>query len=256
MILQIVAIVLSYLLGSVSFSLLYGKLKGIDIRQHGSGNAGATNTLRVLGKGPAILVLLLDVLKGIVAVLIGHWLGGNSSWLPGLCGIAAIAGHNWSVYFHFRGGKGIATAIGVLVSIALLPALYAGIIAILAIVITRYVSLGSLIFVILTPWILLVLGYAWYRSSGRLWSFVCLLCGDTALTLPSWYGGKKTSLAPKEEIVLSEKIAVLVAGSWGTALASVLAVITTMSLSGRETNSKLLKSMRSIQMSIIYLVLS
>ncbi|TKH41825.1 acyl-phosphate glycerol 3-phosphate acyltransferase [Paenibacillus terrae] len=161
MILQIVAIVLSYLLGSVSFSLLYGKLKGIDIRQHGSGNAGATNTLRVLGKGPAILVLLLDVLKGIVAVLIGHWLGGNSLWLPGLCGIAAIAGHNWPVYFHFRGGKGIATAIGVLVSIALLPALYAGIIAILAIVITRYVSLGSLIFVILTPWILLVLGYEW-----------------------------------------------------------------------------------------------
>ncbi|WP_342414696.1 glycerol-3-phosphate 1-O-acyltransferase PlsY [Paenibacillus sp. FSL R10-2782] len=161
MILQIVAIVLSYLLGSVSFSLLYGKLKGIDIRQHGSGNAGATNTLRVLGKGPAILVLLLDVLKGIIAVLIGHWLGGNSLWLPGLCGIAAIAGHNWPVYFHFRGGKGIATAIGVLVSIALLPALYAGIIAILAIVITRYVSLGSLIFVILTPWILLVLGYEW-----------------------------------------------------------------------------------------------
>ncbi|MGG1650821.1 glycerol-3-phosphate 1-O-acyltransferase PlsY [Paenibacillus sp. NRS-1780] len=161
MILQIVAIVLSYLLGSVSFSLLYGKLKGIDIRQHGSGNAGATNTLRVLGKGPAILVLLLDVLKGIVAVLIGHWLGGNSLWLPGLCGIAAIAGHNWPVYFHFRGGKGIATAIGVLVSIAIIPALYAGIIAILAIVITRYVSLGSLIFVILTPWILLVLGYEW-----------------------------------------------------------------------------------------------
>ncbi|MGW9526865.1 glycerol-3-phosphate 1-O-acyltransferase PlsY [Paenibacillus terrae] len=161
MILQIVAIVLSYLLGSVSFSLLYGKLKGIDIRQHGSGNAGATNTLRVLGKGPAILVLLLDILKGIVAVLIGHWLGGNSSWLPGLCGIAAIAGHNWPVYFHFRGGKGIATAIGVLVSIAIIPALYAGIIAILAIVMTRYVSLGSLIFVILTPWILLVLGYEW-----------------------------------------------------------------------------------------------
>ncbi|MCC3379265.1 glycerol-3-phosphate 1-O-acyltransferase PlsY [Paenibacillus farraposensis] len=161
MILQIVAIVLSYLLGSISFSLLYGKLKGIDIRQHGSGNAGATNTLRVLGKGPAILVLLLDVIKGIIAVLIGHWLGGESSWLAGLCGIAAIAGHNWPIYFHFRGGKGIATAIGVLTSLAFFPALYAGIIAILSIIITRYVSLGSLIFVILTPWILLVLGYEW-----------------------------------------------------------------------------------------------
>lgn len=76
MILEIVAIVVCYLLGSVSFSVLLAKiLKGIDIRQHGSGNAGATNTLRVLGKGPAILVLALDVIKGIAAVWIGRWLG-------------------------------------------------------------------------------------------------------------------------------------------------------------------------------------
>lgn len=161
MILPIVAILLSYLLGSVSFSLLFGKLKGIDIRQHGSGNAGATNTLRVLGKGPAILVLALDVCKGIVSVWLGIWMSGSSLWVPALCGIAAVAGHNWPVYFHFRGGKGIATAIGVLMTLCFVPALYAGIIAILAIFLTRYVSLGSLIFIILTPWMLLVLGYDW-----------------------------------------------------------------------------------------------
>lgn len=162
MILKIVAIILCYLLGSVSFSVLLAKiLKGIDIRQHGSGNAGATNTLRVLGKGPAILVLVLDVLKGVAAVWIGKWLGGDNVWMPGLCGIAAIAGHNWPLYFRFRGGKGIATAIGVLVSLCFLPALYAGIIAILSIVFTRYVSLGSLIFVVLTPVFILIMNFPW-----------------------------------------------------------------------------------------------
>ncbi|MGF7050019.1 glycerol-3-phosphate acyltransferase PlsY [Paenibacillus sp. DS2015] len=159
MLVQILAIIMSYLLGSISFSVLLAKmLKGIDIRQHGSGNAGATNTLRILGKGPAIIVLCLDVIKGIVAISIGKWLGGDSTWIPALCGIAAIIGHNWPLYFHFRGGKGIATTIGVLVSICFLPALYAGILAILIIIATRYVSLGSLVFVAFTPVFLLILG--------------------------------------------------------------------------------------------------
>lgn len=152
MILDGIAIIICYLLGSVSFSVLLAKgLKGIDIRQHGSGNAGATNTLRVLGKGPAIIVLSLDVLKGIAAVWIGRLLGGDSEWVPALCGIAAIIGHNWPIYFRFRGGKGIATTIGVMATLALFPALFAGIIAIVLIILTKYVSLGSLIFVLLTP---------------------------------------------------------------------------------------------------------
>lgn len=152
MILPVVAVIISYLLGSISFSVVLAKgLKGIDIRQHGSGNAGATNTLRVLGKGPAILVLVLDVIKGIAAVWLGHWLGGGNPWVASICGIAAIIGHNWPLYFRFRGGKGIATTIGVMATLFFLPALYAGIIAILSIVFTRYVSLGSLIFVLLTP---------------------------------------------------------------------------------------------------------
>ncbi|MBT2288605.1 glycerol-3-phosphate 1-O-acyltransferase PlsY [Paenibacillus albidus] len=161
MALDIMVIVVSYLLGSVSFSVLFAKLlKGIDIRQHGSGNAGATNTLRVLGKGPAILVLLLDVLKGIGAVWLGTWAGGWDSWIAVSCGIAAIVGHNWPLYFHFRGGKGIATTIGVMATLALYPALLAGILAIGSIFITRYVSLGSLIFVALTPVFLLFTDFA------------------------------------------------------------------------------------------------
>jgi glycerol-3-phosphate acyltransferase PlsY len=173
-ILSIAAIVLSYLLGSISFSVLLAKaIRGIDIRQHGSGNAGATNTLRILGKGPAVAVLLLDVIKGIAAVWIGIWLSDGSPWIAAFSGIAAIAGHNWPLYFNFRGGKGIATAIGVLVSLAFLPALYAGIIAILSIVLTRYVSLGSLIFVALTPVFILILpGYSMSIFWGSL--IICL----------------------------------------------------------------------------------
>lgn len=160
MVLEFLVIVVSYLLGSVSFSVLFAKLlKGIDIRQYGSGNAGATNTLRVLGKGPAILVLVLDVLKGIAAVWLGTWIGGWGTWVAAACGIAAIIGHNWPIYFHFRGGKGIATTIGVMATLCFWPALFAGILAILSICFTRYVSLGSLIFVFLTPVMLLFTGF-------------------------------------------------------------------------------------------------
>lgn len=149
-----VPVLLAYLLGSISFSFLYGKwFKGIDIRKHGSGNAGATNTLRVIGVGPAIAVLLLDAGKGVAAVWIGKWLGAGAevSYIPVLAGLAAIAGHNWPVFFGFKGGKGIATTIGVTATLCIVPALIAGAAAILLIVLTRYVSLGSLAFAALIP---------------------------------------------------------------------------------------------------------
>ncbi|XEC97661.1 glycerol-3-phosphate 1-O-acyltransferase PlsY [Paenibacillus tarimensis] len=156
----VLPLVLSYLLGSVAFSIIVARLvKGIDIRQHGSGNAGATNTLRVLGKGPAVIVFLLDIGKGVAAVYLGQWLGGGGEWPMVLSGLAAIAGHNWPVWFRFKGGKGIATTIGVMATLAFLPALSAGVLAILLIVITRYVSLGSLVFAALTPIFILVLDY-------------------------------------------------------------------------------------------------
>jgi len=154
----VVSIVVAYLLGSISFSYLFGRiLKGIDIRQHGSGNAGATNTLRVLGKGPAISVLLLDMAKGIIAVWLPVWLGTDSLWIQVLCGIAVIVGHNWPVYFGFKGGKGIASTIGVMASLAFWPSLIAGIAAIIVISITRYVSLGSLLFTALIPVLIIVM---------------------------------------------------------------------------------------------------
>nr|WP_066151809.1 glycerol-3-phosphate 1-O-acyltransferase PlsY [Halalkalibacter krulwichiae] len=156
----ILTIVFGYLLGSLSFSYIIAKkIKKVDIRQHGSGNAGATNTLRVLGIGPAIAVLALDVLKGIIAVLIAALIAPENSAgvFPALTGLAAILGHNWPIYYGFRGGKGVATTIGVLATLVFFPALWAGIIAILSIVFTKYVSLGSLLFAILTPMFVFVL---------------------------------------------------------------------------------------------------
>ncbi|MBD0380607.1 glycerol-3-phosphate 1-O-acyltransferase PlsY [Paenibacillus sp. WST5] len=150
-------IVAGYLLGSISFSYLFGKwFKGIDIRKHGSGNAGATNTLRVLGKGPAILVLLLDALKGVAAVFIGKLAapGADEIWIPVLCGLAAIVGHNWPIYYGFRGGKGIATTIGVMATLCFIPTVIAGVTAIVIIAITRFVSLGSLILTALLPFLI------------------------------------------------------------------------------------------------------
>ncbi|TJY44361.1 glycerol-3-phosphate 1-O-acyltransferase PlsY [Cohnella pontilimi] len=148
---SLLAVVISYLLGSISFSILLARwLRKIDIRQHGSGNAGATNTLRVLGKGPAIAVFALDVAKGIAAILLGRLLG-DAEWVPVASGLAAIIGHNWPVFFRFKGGKGIATTIGAVAMWAFLPSLAAGIVAILTIVFTRYVSLGSIVFAILLP---------------------------------------------------------------------------------------------------------
>nr|WP_308422142.1 glycerol-3-phosphate 1-O-acyltransferase PlsY [Pullulanibacillus camelliae] len=157
MVLSIVSCVIAYLLGSVSFSYILTRLiKKVDIRQYGSGNAGATNTARVLGTGPAIFVLILDILKGIVAVLIAlafHL----SDWGVALSGLCAILGHVWPIYFGFKGGKGVATTIAVFLMLMWLPTLIAAIIALLLIALTRYISLGSLAF-ILTPIIALFLG--------------------------------------------------------------------------------------------------
>lgn len=179
----VVVTLAGYLLGSISFSVLIAKwIGGIDIRSHGSGNAGATNTLRVLGIGPALTVFVLDMLKGAGAVLLAAWLVPGNLWAQAAAGLAAVAGHNWPVWFRFRGGKGIATTIGFVASVMFVPGVLAGAIGILAIALTRYVSLGSLLFTALLPvfvvvldrpaeffWASLVIaGLAWFRHRGNL----------------------------------------------------------------------------------------
>ncbi|MBM7645307.1 glycerol-3-phosphate acyltransferase PlsY [Scopulibacillus daqui] len=147
----ILSFIIAYLIGSISFSyLMTKKIKKVDIRKYGSGNAGATNTLRVLGVGPAICVLLLDVLKGVIAILLAKAMHLDP-WAVAVTGLFAIIGHNFPVFFGFKGGKGVATTIGVFAMLSFLPTLIAGIVAIAVILITRFVSLGSLILIILTP---------------------------------------------------------------------------------------------------------
>lgn len=116
---------IAYLIGSIPTAFIFGKfLKGIDIREHGSGNVGATNALRVLGKGPGICVLLLDAVKGLITVLILADLLVNkvafvsSDMLRIILGFSCIAGHNWTIFLGFKGGKGMATSLGVLLGLA------------------------------------------------------------------------------------------------------------------------------------------
>ena len=159
----IVSVLFAYLLGSVSFSYIAGKMvAGVDIRQHGSGNAGATNTLRVIGVKWGLIVLLADVVKGVLAVAFAHLLTGGSLVAMTFAGLFAIIGHNWPIYYGFRGGKGVATTIGVLFTLGFMPALYAGLVGLVLIVLTRYVSLGSLVFVTLTPIFAIAMRSPWY----------------------------------------------------------------------------------------------
>ncbi|EST56071.1 membrane protein [Brevibacillus panacihumi W25] len=163
--------VISYLIGSISFSYLISKkIAGIDIRSHGSGNAGATNTLRVLGKGPAILVLLLDAAKGLLAMGITHLLTGGDPVAYAMSGLFAIAGHNWPIFFGFRGGKGIATTLGVALGFSPLAFLIGAVLAVVTIAITRYVSLGSLILVSVLPVAIYVLD----KPNAFVWTSLAL----------------------------------------------------------------------------------
>ncbi len=170
---------ISYLLGSISFSYLFTRLiKGVDIRDFGSGNAGATNTSRVLGKKLAVLVLILDGLKGAVAVGIGYLLSG-SPLVMATSGLAAILGHNWPVFLRFRGGKGIATTFGVSLSLVPVPALVSVVLAIVVIAITRYVSLGSLISTSVLPFVILV--FAIFQQMPYVYFWVALIMAALAI---------------------------------------------------------------------------
>lgn len=145
----VLAGIIGYLLGSANSSLIVGKFYGFDVRQHGSGNAGATNTLRTLGKSAALFTTLGDILKGIIACLIGSMISGDLGLMT--AGIAAIVGHNWPLYFRFKGGKGIFTSLAVVLMMdwKLALVLLGGFIIIVAL--TRYISLGSVIAAAIFP---------------------------------------------------------------------------------------------------------
>ena len=174
----VAAIAAAYLLGSIPFGLLIGRMRGIDIRQVGSCNIGATNVLRSVGKGWGILALLLDALKGYIPAAGFPWLlnelallAGAPAWLKIACGCAAILGHNFPIYLRFKGGKGVATSAGVLLGIAPLALLIG--LGVFAVVfgISRFVSLGSITAAIVIP----LAGFLLYE--GRLIPSVLTVLG-------------------------------------------------------------------------------
>ncbi len=145
MIISFIAILTAYLLGSLSGAILLAKcLHQQDPRTQGSKNAGATNVLRTQGKKQALFVLLFDLGKGVLAVLIAKLLHIHEAWVA-FAGLAAVVGHIFPLYFHFKGGKGVATAIGVLLAFSPLIALLTILVFLAVVLVTRYVSLASMI---------------------------------------------------------------------------------------------------------------
>jgi glycerol-3-phosphate acyltransferase PlsY len=180
----IITICASYLLGSIPTAYIFGRLlKGIDIRDFGSGNVGATNALRVLGKPVGITVLIIDILKGVLAVaLLGNLLSAKVSFLPPeilrvMSGLCAIAGHNWTIFLNFKGGKGVATTFGVLAGLAFnIPGLKLILILTIAtwltvFIIARIISVASVISAIAMPVYMLV-----FKQSGILLFLSIILC--------------------------------------------------------------------------------
>jgi len=157
------ALVGAYLLGSIPTGYLFGKMtKGIDIREHGSGTIAATNAFRVLGKRTGIVVLLLDIAKGVLAVtLVGDLFALAAVEQRVLLAVAAVCGHNWTVFLQFKGGKGIATSLGVLIGltfevVSLRPVVLGALVAWIVIFLpSGYVSLASMIAAALLPIIMI-----------------------------------------------------------------------------------------------------
>ena len=169
MLLLAIIILLSYLVGSIPNSIIISKaVRGIDIREHGSRNAGGTNVMRVLGWKHGLLVILLDALKGAIAVVViarlhyGPLPFANVSPFDDftlvqiIAGMAAVVGHIWTIFADFKGGKGIATALGMLLMLITVDMLIALGVFVLVVSISRYVSLGSILTAIAVPSVLYI----------------------------------------------------------------------------------------------------
>ncbi len=163
MLLYVIMAIIAYLIGSVNFSVLISKkMAGFDVREKGSGNAGSTNVLRTVGKKAAALTLICDILKGVVSVLIAFIIGkiaknASPAILVELAAIFVVVGHTFPIFFGFRGGKGVATGLGIILLINWKIGLICLVFALLLMALTRMVSLGSIsaavLFAVLTIFI-------------------------------------------------------------------------------------------------------
>lgn len=161
-----------YLIGSIPSGLLLGRLiGGVDVRRQGSGNIGSANVFRSAGRSAAALTLAADLLKGALPVILAQAFG-LPLWVSLLAGLCAVIGHNWSAYLGGRGGKGIATSLGVIAALAPLVALLAVIVWLAVLKLSRYASLASLTMLAAATILLAIFGY-----SAGYWIFGLALCG-------------------------------------------------------------------------------
>lgn len=157
MVVYIIMAIIAYLIGSINFSVILSKkMAGFDVREKGSGNAGSTNMLRSVGKGAAALTLLCDVLKGVVAILIAIGIGNlvqsaDKGLLVQIAGIAVVIGHTFPIFFGFKGGKGVATSLGILLMTNWQIGLICLVFALVLMALTQMVSLGSCAAAVLFP---------------------------------------------------------------------------------------------------------
>ena len=157
MVVNVVTAIIAYLIGSINFSVILSKkMAGFDVREKGSGNAGTTNMLRAVGKKAAAITLVCDILKGVVAILIAMFIGNvaeeaNKPLLVQIAGIAVILGHTFPIFFKFKGGKGVATSLGVLIMSNWQIGLICLVFALILIILTQMVSVGSIAAAILYP---------------------------------------------------------------------------------------------------------
>ena len=170
--------IIAYLIGSINFSILISKkVAGFDVREKGSGNAGTTNVLRSVGKGAAAVTLILDILKGVVTIYIAILYGNivsklanlqiNNSILVQIAGICVILGHTFPIYFGFKGGKGVATALGILLTTNYQIGLICLVFALVLIILTKMVSVGALGAAILFPVLTLFLAKENFIVNGN-----------------------------------------------------------------------------------------
>ena len=168
----VIIAILAYLLGSVNFSIIISKkMAGFDVRKKGSGNAGTTNVLRSVGKKAAILTLICDILKGVVAILIAFIVGRiftalDSSLLVQVAAVFVIIGHTFPIFFGFKGGKGIATSLGVIMIFNWNIGLICLIFALILMAATRMVSVGSLAAAVLFPVLVILMPKVNYLVEG------------------------------------------------------------------------------------------
>ena len=172
MVIYVIMVIIAYLIGSINFSVIISKkIAGFDVREKGSGNAGSTNMLRSVGKGAALLTLICDILKGVISILIAIGIGkiaGNldKALLVQIAGISVVVGHTFPIFFGFKGGKGVATSLGILLMTNWQIGLICLVFALVLMALTKMVSLGSCTAAVLFPVLTLFIKEHFIVSEG------------------------------------------------------------------------------------------